>query len=146
VRHSASIWTVVAACVVLGVAASARSHDQAKPATGQSKSAPVTTLSGIYTPAQAAKGQDIYFALCVSCHPRGTYAGPGFKTNWGGKPLSELFDWVLTKMPKNDPGILSEDESAQVVAFILKENQMPAGKAPLPADFNALGRIRIQLK
>jgi mono/diheme cytochrome c family protein len=103
-------------------------------------------MSGIYTAQQAGKGEDLYYSLCVACHPRGTYAGPSFKTNWGGKPLSDLYDWVLTKMPKNDPGALSPVESAQVVAYILQQNNMPAGKTALPADMKALDAIRINLK
>ena len=119
---------------------------QNKPAPPPGRTGPQTTLSGIYTAAQAAKGEDIYYAQCISCHPKGTYAGAGFKSNWAGKQLSELFDWVLTKMPKNDPGTLSSAESAQVVAYILKENSMPAGKTALPDDFGVLQRIRIALK
>ena len=104
----------------------------------------LTTLSGIYTDEQVARGEETYFGSCVSCHPRGTYSGTLFKANWGGRPLSDLYDWVLNRMPKNDPGTLTPKQSVDVIAYILKENGMPAGKTPIPADFDALRAIRIQ--
>jgi mono/diheme cytochrome c family protein len=105
-----------------------------------------TTLSGIYTDAQVAKGEETYYNICISCHPKGTYAGPSFKSNWGGRPLSDLFDWVLNKMPKNDPGTLSPEQSVDVIAYILKQNGMPAGKTTIPTDVRTLRSIKIQLR
>lgn len=140
--------------MVLLAATTVRTASQAGPiqstaaakTVAQSKTAPTTTLSGIYTTAQAAKGEETYYTLCISCHPKGTYAGAGFKANWGGKPLSDLYDWVLNKMPKNDPGSLTPAESVEVIAYILQQNKMPAGKTPLAPNPNALFRIQIQLK
>jgi mono/diheme cytochrome c family protein len=105
-----------------------------------------TTLSGVYTLAQAEKGEDVYYGSCVNCHPKGTYAGPAFKANWGGRPLSDLYDWVKTKMPKSDPGSLTPNQSVQVMAYILQQNKMPPGPAPMPTDRAVLGTIKIQLK
>ena len=105
-----------------------------------------TTLSGVYTDVQVARGEETYYASCVSCHPKGTYAGPSFKTTWGDRPLSDLYDWILNKMPKNDPGTLTPEQSVEVIAYILKENGMPAGKTKMPADEAALKAIRIQLR
>jgi S-disulfanyl-L-cysteine oxidoreductase SoxD len=105
-----------------------------------------TTLGGIYTEAQVTRGEETYYASCVSCHPKGTYAGPSFKTTWGDRPLSDLYDWILNKMPKNDPGTLTPEQSVDVIAYILKENGMPAGKTKMPADEAALKAIRIQLR
>ena len=105
-----------------------------------------TTLNGVYTLAQAEKGEDVYYGSCVTCHPKGTYAGASFKSNWGGRPLSDLYDWVKTKMPKSDPGSLTPNQSVQVMAYILQQNKMPPGPTPLPTDRVVLGTIRIQLK
>jgi mono/diheme cytochrome c family protein len=121
----------------------------AQTAAAQAKTEPdaaQTTLSGIYTEAQVTRGEETYYASCVSCHPKGTYAGPSFKTTWGDRPLSDLYDWILNKMPKNDPGTLTPEQSVEVIAYILKENGMPAGKTKMPADEAALKAIRIQLR
>jgi cytochrome c5 len=115
-----------------------------KPATGAAGAK--TTLSGVYTEAQVAKGEETYYNICISCHPKGTYAGPQFKTNWGGRPLSDLFDWVLNKMPKNDPGTLTPEQSVDVIAYILKQNGMPEGKTTIPTDMRTLRTIKIQLR
>ena len=121
-----------------------RSAAQAKPGS-TTKTAAKTTLSGVYTAAQAARGEEMYYNLCIACHPKGTYAGPSFKTNWNGRPLSDLWDWISNKMPKNDPGSLTPAEVADVMSYILQQNKMPAGAA-LPANEKALFSIRIQIK
>jgi len=144
-----------AACaVILGVGlaglivdrAIARTEDavaQEKPAA-PAEPGGSTTLAGVYTDAQVVRGEETYFASCVSCHPRGTYSGALFKANWAGRPLSDLYDWVLNRMPKNDPGTLTPKQAVDVIAYILKENAMPAGKTPMPPDGEALRAIRIQ--
>ena len=125
-----------------------RSTAQAKPVVKSpgSASSARTTQGGIYTAAQATKGGETYYTMCISCHPKGTYAGAGFKSNWNGRPLWDLYDWVLNKMPKNDPGSLTPDESVQVLAYILQQNKMPAGKIALPANEKMLYGIKIQIK
>jgi len=142
-------WAVLVGVGLVGIVVD-RASAQAGAATAQEKPAAqadpsaLTTLSGIYTDAQVVRGEETYFGTCVSCHPRGTYSGTLFKANWGGRPLSDLYDWVLNKMPKNDPGTLTPKQSVDVIAYILKENGMPTGKTSMPADFDALRAIRIQ--
>jgi hypothetical protein len=46
-------------------------------------------------------------------------------------------------MPANDPGSLSNQDVALVMAYILSFNQFPAGATALPADEAALGQINI---
>jgi mono/diheme cytochrome c family protein len=82
-------------------------------------------------------------SICVSCHPKGTYTAPAFRQKWNGSPLSELYGFVSSSMPKMEPGSLEPEEYAQVIAYLLKINGAPAGKSELPADVKALRRIRI---
>jgi mono/diheme cytochrome c family protein len=132
--------------IVFAARASASQTGRAtQPARGASAPAR-TTMSGIYTAAQATKGEDTYFNICVACHPKATYTGVSFKKNWGGRPLLDLYVWIQDKMPKNEPGTLTPAESVQVMAYILKLNGMPAGQAELTANIAALRRIRIELK
>ena len=135
----------IALTVALSVPMTVRPGAQDNP-DGKGKTPERTTLSGIYTDLQVARGEETYYASCVNCHPRGTYAGQSFKANWGGRPLSDLYDWVLNRMPKNDPGTLTPEQSVDVIAYILKENSLPAGKTKIPADEAALKAIRIQLR
>ena len=139
---------ILISVVVLAASIVERTWAQSKPGTKPptTASAAKTTLSGVYTMAQADRGEAMYYNVCVNCHPRGTYAGPGFKANWNNKPLFDLWDWISNKMPKNDPGTLQPNEVADVMAYILHQNKMPAGKVPLPANEKAMYAIRIQIK
>lgn len=105
----------------------------------------VTTAAGVYTSAQANRGEQVYFSICVSCHPKGTYTAPAFREKWHGHLLSELFNFVSTSMPKEEPGTLEDKEYADVIAYLLKINGAPAGKTELPPDAKALKWIRISM-
>jgi mono/diheme cytochrome c family protein len=113
-------------------------------AAGQERSPDsVSTSSGVYTSAQAQRGEQTYMSMCVSCHPSGTYTAPAFREKWNGTPLSELYAFVSSAMPQNAPGSLEPDEYAQVIAYLLKINGAPAGRSELSPDSKALRRIRI---
>ena len=104
-----------------------------------------STASGVYTEEQATRGRDTYQMQCKSCHTPASHTGTTFATWWDRKPLSELFQFVTTRMPKNEPGSLQPDEYADVVAYLLKLNDLPSGSEPLPADSVALKKIRIEV-
>lgn len=117
-------------------------------ASGAAQAPPVkvvTTSSGVYTAAQAARGEQTYMNICVACHPPGTYTAPAFRDKWNGSPLSELFGFISNSMPKQEPASLTPDEYAEVVAYLLKINGAPPGKTELPADDKALKAIRISM-
>ena len=99
-------------------------------------------MSGVYSEAQAARGRDTFAGMCQACHTPATHTGPTFYASWGGRPLWELFDYLMANMPKSDPGSLSPEEYAQVLAFVLKMNGMPAGPRELPVDEATLKAIR----
>ena len=105
----------------------------------------VTTSSGVYTSKQASRGEQTYMSTCVTCHPPGTYTAPAFRQKWDGAPLSELYGYISNMMPKQEPGSLTSDDYADVVAYLLKINGAPAGKQELPADEKAMKKIRINM-
>ncbi len=104
-----------------------------------------STAAGVYTAEQAQKGEETYMAVCVACHPAGTYTTPAFKNHWNGRQLSELFMLVSETMPKQEPASLTPKEYAQAVAYLLKINDVPAGKTELPTDVEALKKITIEI-
>jgi hypothetical protein len=106
---------------------------------------PVTTMAGIYTAAQADRGEETYMGICVACHPAGTYSTDQFKATWVGRPLSDLFSLISTTMPKSDPASLTPQEYSQLVAYILRINKVPPGKTDLPMDANKLKKIKIEM-
>jgi mono/diheme cytochrome c family protein len=104
-----------------------------------------TTSTGVYTSGQASRGEQTYMSICVACHPAGTYTTAAFREKWHGAPLADLFGLVSHTMPKNEPGSLTPEEYADVVAYLLKINGAPTGKRELPADDKVLKKIRISM-
>ena len=125
-------WTIILASCIVVLPASAGSQNGQR-STGQ----------GVYSREQWLRGQDVYAGLCASCHPAVTHVGPVFTRSWAGKKLSDLFGFLRERMPKNDPGSLSEQEYVDVMSYMLRLNGMPAGADELPADSLALTKIRI---
>ena len=85
----------------------------------------------------------MYAGLCASCHTAASHTGPPFRRKWAGRPLAELFTYMRTMMPKNDPASLADEDYAVLLAYMLQMNRMPAGKATLSTDSTELAKIRI---
>jgi S-disulfanyl-L-cysteine oxidoreductase SoxD len=105
-----------------------------------------STRAGVYSAEQATRGQDLYAGMCKSCHTAASHTGVAFQKSWEGRSLSELFGYISTKMPKNEPGSLAPEEYADLLAYLLKLNQMPVGATELPPDTSVLGTIRIDAR
>ncbi len=98
-----------------------------------------SVLDGVYTEAQAAQGTQGYAQNCAACHGSSlggngeapALVGAEFISDWAGLTLGDLFDRIRTTMPQDNPGKLSRDTYAEVLAFLLKENGYPAGQKPL---------------
>ena len=112
--------------------------------------APSSVRNGIYTTAQAEQGQAIYDDQCVSCHGQLTAFVPEmaalladhtFRNRWTGRALGELLALIRDEMPQDAPGTLSAEQTADVVAYLLSGNRLPAGDAALPGDVERLSQI-----
>jgi mono/diheme cytochrome c family protein len=99
------------------------------------------SAGGVFTLAQASRGKDVYAGTCKSCHTPADQAGSSFNQLWRGRPLSMLYTYVATKMPQNDPGSLSPNDAADVVAYLLFINKLPVGADELPPDADSLAHI-----
>jgi mono/diheme cytochrome c family protein len=150
--------TVAAAAVVWAVCAfsavTPRAQAGATPAAGQAAPAAAGSgvWSGVYTEAQAKRGETTANKACVSCHGAdlmGGEAGPAlvgleFLGNWNQQSLGDLFDRIHSTMPADAPGSLSLSDTADVVARVLQLNKFPVGQKELPTDTAALGQIKIE--
>jgi cytochrome c len=100
----------------------------------------ISIWDGVYTETQAERGHTLYNQNCGRCHGAdlsGTYETPPlvgrFMPYWSGSTLEALFDYISTAMPLDHPGALKADANADIVAFILKSNDMPSGAKELKA-------------
>mgnify|MGYP001810165281 CR=1 FL=1 len=130
-RKQAITAAALALCLSAPLRESRSQHPEPKP-----------TTAGVYTTAQAQRGKDVFAGACQSCHDVNAHAGPAFRANWTGRTLDVLLEFLRSSMPKNDPGTLSDAEYVDVIAFLLKQNRMPAGAEPLVPDAASLSRIR----
>jgi mono/diheme cytochrome c family protein len=135
----------VAAATVVGVIAALSLATSRVDAQNGDPAAERTTKSGVYSDAQASRGNDTYLMQCRSCHTPASHTGVVFANSWGGRPLSALYTYMVERMPKNEPGSLQPHEYAELVAYLLKLNDMPSGSAELPADSTLLRKIRIEV-
>jgi mono/diheme cytochrome c family protein len=109
---------------------------------------------GLYTDEQSTRGESISAKSCTVCHGdqlKGTDLAPGlqgddFLKGWTGKPAGPLFEKIQTTMPANEPGTLSDQQTADLIAYILKLNHFPAGQAELPKDPAALKGLALAPK
>lgn len=113
--------------------------------------APINTRTGVYTNAQAADGARLYAIRCAMCHGRqleGTYEIPAlqgrFIANWSRAPIGNLNDYIARAMPQFAPGSLKPDETASIIAYLLKQNGLPAGTGALPAGGTGMARIMLE--
>jgi mono/diheme cytochrome c family protein len=115
-----------------------------------------TVWDGVYTTEQAGRGQSAYTISCEGCHQADLSGGPAYDADAPAlkrenfavsrKDLGNLYSYVSTDMPKDNPGSLSESTYADILAFLLQQNGMPAGQQELPKDHDALAAIRIVQK
>lgn len=105
-----------------------------------------TIADKVYSAAQADRGEARFKASCTSCHSTNSFSGGAFAEKWSGQTLSEVFDFISNAMPENDPGSLKRDDYVNVIAFMLKINNLPAGDADLPTDSAGLKNIQIDTK
>jgi mono/diheme cytochrome c family protein len=113
---------------------------------------PTKAADGMFTEAQATRGQLSYSKNCASCHLedlRGEGFAPAlvdrpFDDRWGYGSVGELFVSVQGTMPADRPKSLPAAEYADIVAYLLKANGYPAGQTELSHDANALKALSMK--
>jgi polar amino acid transport system substrate-binding protein len=91
--------------------------------------------------AQVAHGKEIYTSSCAKCHGLQlegvigpALSGPAFAPASNSHlTIGAIYQYMSTNMPADRPGKLSDDEYADVMAFLLYTNGYEAGGAKLTA-------------
>jgi len=109
---------------------------------------------GVYSEEQSKRGSALYAKECASCH--GTeltggesappLVGDGFLSNWNGTTVGDLFERIRKSMPQDDPGRLSRQQDADILAFIFGANKFPVGKAELERETEVLKLIKFETR
>jgi mono/diheme cytochrome c family protein len=112
-----------------------------------------SVLDGIYTEGQAARGAESFRQNCAVCHGASlggvgeapALTGAQFVSDFNGLTVGDLFERMRTTMPLNNPGGLSRDQYADILAFMLKSNGYPAGERELYRRSEFLNTIRFEV-
>ena len=107
---------------------------------------------GVYTQAQAVRGQALYKSSCASCHgdqlAGGETAPPlvggTFLSNWDGLTVGQLFERTRTGMPPAAPAKVARAAKLDIVAYILSFNKFPPGDQELPQQTAMMNTIKIE--
>ena len=116
--------------------------------------APVTVKDKVFTKEQAARGEKLFARSCAKCH---LFSGPitkdgpplggdVFLTKWDGKSVYELAFGIKLGMPPDGSVVLDDEQSSDVVAFMLKSNGFTEGEKALKTDSTARGLIFVKGK
>jgi S-disulfanyl-L-cysteine oxidoreductase SoxD len=131
----------------------------------QAQPAERTVWEGVYTQAQADRGEKAYKLSCGYCHKDDLSGGffddgngrapalagarafdSSFEKRWTGVTVGEMVIDIGTAMPQKDPGSLPPETYVDIISFLLSKNGVPAGARELPADLEALQSIRVTAK
>ena len=110
-----------------------------------------TIWNGVFSTAQAKRGEAIAGQRCAACHNAdlaGGQDGPPLVGSdvlqaWSGSSAGDLFDRIRTTMPADAPQSLSAQDTADILAFIFSQNKCPSGEQELPSEVDALKQIQI---
>jgi len=111
-----------------------------------------TQWDGVYTAAQATRGESLYSQYCAACHgpnlSGGEMAPPlvgsEFRANWNDLSVGDLFERIRTSMPQNNPGSLSRQQDADILAYMLSKDEVTSGQQDLDTQTDALSGIKFK--
>jgi mono/diheme cytochrome c family protein len=110
---------------------------------GDTAAATRSIQDGVYTEAQARRGQKLTKEACGACHMEDWYTGT-FLQSWTGTAVNALFELIRTTMPEDRPGALKRQQYADILAYIFELNGIPPGQEELGGGKETLGRILIE--
>ncbi len=110
-----------------------------------------TIWDGVYTDEQAGRGQRTYEQECAACHLDDlmgdgiapSLVGSSFFFRWSDLSISDMYTAIRTTMPQGAPASLSPSGYADISAYLLQKNNVPAGDTELPSDTDDLEAIMI---
>ena len=120
-----------------------RPASSAQPVARQVTAPTRAASAGVFTDAQARRGEQLFTQACGKCHAVDEHTGASFAAKWSSVTAGDLFEQLSTTMPPASPGSLNPDGYASLIAFFLSRSGFSPGGSELPAERNALRAIRI---
>ena len=97
-----------------------------------------TTADGIFTVAQADRGEALFQSTCSECHDSADWTETGFKGRWEDQSVYQLWYYVNERMPYDNPWSLSRQETTDILTYIFQLNGLPTGDAELATDDDSI--------
>jgi mono/diheme cytochrome c family protein len=153
-------WSLVLTfgLLVLGALIATKPLGAQAPASGGA--APLTIWDGVYTAAQARRGEQVFKTSCSYCHKDDLSGGffddglgrapalagkrafdSSLMDRWGGLTLADMVGTVAATMPQSRPSSLTVENYVDVVSYVLSKNDIPAGTSELSGDVEALSQV-----
>ena len=132
-----SRYVIAALFVTLGAVGAAQAPD---PSTR-------TVWQGVYSDTQAARGKAEYTTHCASCHRddlsgyNDILKGARFMEKNRETVLHIFFEKTKTTMPRGAPASLTDKAYVDIVSYVLKVNEFPAGADELRVE--DLHKVRV---
>ena len=71
-------------------------------------------------------------------------SGGVFLRGWKGQTVGNLYQYARTAMPQETPGSLTDQQYADIIAYMFNLSSLPAGENELPPDAQQLNMIVIE--
>jgi len=110
-----------------------------------------TVWDGVFTDAQASRGEAAYVRSCAVCHKEDllgsstapALAGEAFFRRWNESTVDDVVQTMRSSMPQEAPSSLEAKVYVDIVTYLLKASGSPAGSGELTADRDRLKLVRV---
>ncbi|MCH1570672.1 MAG: cytochrome c [Longimicrobiales bacterium] len=96
-----------------------------------------------FTDGQADLGREVFRSQCTECHASSEFSDAQFQFKWSRRHAGSLYQMIQTQMPETAPGSLSDDQTVNLVSYILRMNGFEPGATELAADRAVLDGISL---
>jgi cytochrome c5 len=110
-----------------------------------------TVWDGIFTDAQASRGEAAYGRSCAACHKEDllgsstapALAGEAFFRRWNESTVDDVVQTMKSSMPQEAPNSLEAQVYVDIIMYLLKASGSPTGSAELTSDRDRLKLVRV---
>jgi len=110
-----------------------------------------TVWDGVFTTAQASRGEAAYGRSCAACHKEDllgggsapALAGEAFFRRWNESTLDDVVQATKSSMPQEAPSSLDAQVYVDIITYLLKASGSPSGSEELTAERDRLKLVRV---